>query len=223
MKILIVEDQENLGNLIKDGLENEGFTADLVSDGEQAQTRIELCSNEYSLVLLDIMLPKKNGLEVCRAIRKNGINTPILMLTAKDSHEDIINGLNAGADDYLPKPFSFNVLIARIRAILRRPTEALPPVLKIKNITLDPVKKVVLRGKTEIKLTVKEFSLLEHLMRHPNQVINRDQLVSSLWDFSNESFSNTVDVHITNLRKKLDNEKTHLIKTVHGLGYRIDS
>ena len=223
MKILIVEDQENLGNLIKDGLENEGFTADLVSDGEQAQTRIELCSNEYSLVLLDIMLPKKNGLEVCKAIRKNGINTPILMLTAKDSHEDIINGLNAGADDYLPKPFSFNVLIARIRAILRRPTETLPPVLKIKNITLDPVKKVVLRGKTEVKLTVKEFSLLEHLMRHPNQVINRDQLVSSLWDFSNESFSNTVDVHITNLRKKLDNEKTHLIKTVHGLGYRIDS
>ena len=223
MKILIVEDQENLAKLIKDGLESEGFIAEYVLDGETAQTRIELIHGDYDLILMDIMLPKKNGLEICRFCRKKNITTPILMLTAKDSPEDIINGLNAGADDYLIKPFSFDVLVARIRAILRRPTSFVSPVLKIKNITLDPNKKIVLKNKTEIRLTMKEFCILEHLMRHPNQIINREQILSNVWDFSDESFSNIVDVHMTNLRKKLDNDKNGIIETIHGLGFRINS
>jgi len=223
MKILIVEDQENLAKLIKDGLESEGFTAEYVLDGETAQTRIEILHAEYDLILMDIMLPKKSGLEVCKFCRKKSITTPILMLTAKDTPEDIINGLNAGADDYLVKPFSFDILVARIRAILRRPSSFLAPILKVKSITLDPNKKIVLKNKTEIRLTMKEFSILEHLMRHPNQVINREQILSNVWDFSDESFSNIVDVHMTNLRKKLDNEKTEIIETIHGLGFRINS
>jgi len=223
MKILIVEDQENLAKLIKDGLESEGFTAEYVLDGEIAQTRIEILHAEYDLILMDIMLPKKSGLEVCKFCRKKNITTPILMLTAKDTPEDIINGLNAGADDYLVKPFSFDILVARIRAILRRPSLFLAPILKVKSITLDPNKKIVLKNKTEIRLTMKEFSILEHLMRHPNQVINREQILSNVWDFSDESFSNIVDVHMTNLRKKLDNEKTEIIETIHGLGFRINS
>jgi len=223
MKILIVEDQENLAKLIKDGLESEGFSAEYVLDGETAQTRIEISHNEYDLILMDIMIPKKNGIEVCLACRKKNITTPIIMLTAKDSPDDIINGLNAGADDYLVKPFSFDILAARIRAILRRPTNLISPVLKVKNIVLDPNNKKVVKGKTEIKLTMKEFSILEHLMRHQNQVINREQIISNIWDFSDDSFSNIVDVHMTNLRKKLENEKNEIIETVHGVGFRINS
>ena len=221
MKILIVEDQENLARLIQDGLEAEGFVAEYVLDGDFAQARINCDHDNYDLILLDIMLPKKSGLEVCRFCREKNITTPILMLTAKDSPEDIVNGLSAGADDYLVKPFSFEVLIARIRAILRRPAASLPTILKIKNITLDPHHKLVFKNKLEISLTKKEFCILEYLMRHPNQVIHRDQIISNIWDLSNESFSNFVDVHITNLRRKIETKKEKIIETVNGLGYRI--
>ena len=221
MKILIVEDQENLACLIKSALESEGFICEYVLDGNTAQVRIDCNRDDYDLILMDIMLPHKNGVEICRFCREKDITTPILMLTAKDSPEDIVNGLNAGADDYLVKPFAFEVLIARIRAILRRPSTSLPLILKVKNITLDSRNKMVFKNYNEVKLTLKEFSILEYLMRHPNQVVKREQLVSNLWDFSNESFSNFVNVHITNLRRKLDNKKDHLIETVNGLGYRL--
>jgi len=190
-------------------------------DGEAGQNRIELHHQDYDLVILDIMLPKKSGIEVCAQVRRDKINIPILILTAKDTEEDIIGGLNAGADDYLVKPFSFEVLLARIHAVVRRPKTALPVEMTVKNITINPVSKRVLKDGQEIKLTLKEFSLLEYLMRHPNQAVNREQITSSLWDFAFDSFSNVVDVHVTNLRKKIGDQNSSFIETVYGIGYRL--
>ncbi|NTW22571.1 response regulator transcription factor [Candidatus Falkowbacteria bacterium] len=222
MRILLIEDQASIGKLVKDGLENEGFAVDWLEDGESAQLRIELNHEDYDLVLLDLMLPKRDGLTVCKNIREQNIHTPILMLTAKDSQEDIITGLNYGADDYLVKPFSFEVLLARIRAILRRPTAVLPTEMRAKDVKLDAGAKKAFRNGQEVKLTLKEFSLLEYMMRHPNQVLTRDQILSNVWDFAFDSFSNVVDVHITNLRKKI-NDHGQLVETVHGVGYRLNA
>ncbi len=222
MKILIVEDQENLAKLIKKGLESEGFTADYVLDGESAQRRIEMNSKDYDLVILDVMLPKKTGTEICNDVRTKKIMIPIIMLTARDQNNDVINGLNVGADDYLVKPFEFEVLLARIKALLRRPKVVLSPTLTVRDIALNPVTKQVFRKKQEIKLTLKEFALLEYLIRHPNQVLNREQILSNLWDFAFDSFSNVVDVHVTNLRKKLKDKDGSLIKTIYGIGYKLE-
>jgi DNA-binding response OmpR family regulator len=223
MRILIVEDQENLAKLVKEGLQTEGFSVDYVLDGETALTRIELSHDDYDIILLDIGLPKKNGLEICQAVREKKISTPILMLTAKDGVEDIINGLNVGADDYLVKPFSFDILLARIRALLRRPKEALPMKLQAKDIILDISAKMAYKNDHEIKLTLKEFNLLEYMMRNPNRVLNREQILSNVWDFSFDSFSNVVDVHITNLRKKIEDREGRILETVHGVGYKLNS
>lgn len=223
MKILIIEDQENLAKLIKDGLESEGFAADYVLDGEAGQLRIELNSDDYDLIILDLMLPKKGGIDICRDVRAKKIMTPILILTAKDETDDIIAGLNAGADDYMVKPFAFQILLARIRAILRRPETALPVQLKIGRITLDSTSKRVFNDGKEINLTLKEYSLLECLMRHPNQVLNREQILANVWDFSFDSFSNVVDVHITNLRKKLGDKNGKVLETIRGVGYRLNN
>ena len=223
MRVLIVEDQENLAKLIKSGLEAEGFAADYVLDGETAQLRIDLNHDDYDLIILDIMLPKKSGTEICKSARDKKITTPILMLTAKDGVDDIITGLNVGADDYLIKPFSFHVLLARIRAILRRPKTSLPIELKIKNLTLNTTTKKVFKNNKELKLTLKEYGLLEYLMRHPNQVLNREQILSNIWDFAFDSFSNVVDVHITNLRKKLGDKNGKIVETIRGIGYRINN
>jgi len=223
MKILIVEDQENLAKLIKKGLETEGFNADYILDGESAQKRIEMYYKDYDLVILDVMLPKKTGTELCKEIRNQKIMIPIIMLTARDQNDDIINGLNVGADDYLVKPFEFEVLLARIKALLRRPKIALPTVLSVKDIVLNSTTKQVFRKKLEIQLTLKEFSLLEYFMRHPNQVLNREQILSNLWDFAFDSFSNVVDVHVTNLRKKIGDKDGSLIKTIYGVGYKFDT
>lgn len=222
MRVLIVEDQENLAKLIKTGLEAEGFAADCVHDGIAGQTRLELYHDDYDLVILDIMLPEKDGVSVCEAVRTKRITTPILMLTAKDGEADIIKGLNAGADDYLIKPFSFRILLARIQALLRRPQPILPNILKTREITLNPLTKKVFVGEREAVLTLKEFSLLEYLMRHPNQVMNREQIISNLWDFAYDSFSNIVDVHVTNLRKKLGDKHGRMLQTVYGVGYKIN-
>lgn len=222
MHILVVEDQKNIADLIKDGLEAEGFAVDCVHDGETAQKKIELNHNDYDLILMDLMLPKMSGMEVCKNIRQKKISTPLIMLTAKDGAEDIINGLNIGADDYLIKPFSFDVLVARIRAILRRPKLMIPEELKIKGIQLSSTTKKVFKYNKEVKLTLKEFTLLEYLMRHPNQVVNREQILSNVWDFSFDSFSNVVDVHVTNLRKKLE-DRGEILETVRGSGYRFNS
>jgi DNA-binding response OmpR family regulator len=222
MRVLIIEDQENLANLIKDGLEAEGFAVDYVLDGEAGQQRIEMNSDDYDLVILDLMLPKKDGMQICKEVREKKITTPILMLTAKDGIEDIISGLNVGADDYLVKPFTFEVLLARIRAILRRPKTSLPIELRVQDIILNPSTKKVIRNNKEVRLTLKEFSLLEYLMRHPNQVMNREQIISNIWDFAFDSFSNVVDVHITNLRKKIGDKKGRILETVRGAGYKIN-
>lgn len=222
MKILIVEDQENIANLVKEGLESEGFAADCVFNGETALKRILLNHSDYDLILLDIMLPLKDGIEVCKEIRAKKIMTPVLMLTAKDSKDDIVRGLNAGADDYLVKPFEFSELLARIRAILRRPKQSLPVELKVRDIVLNSTTKKVFKNKKEIFLTLKELSLLEYLMRHPGQVMNREQIISNVWDFTFDSFSNVVDVHITNLRKKIGDKTGKILETVRGVGYRIN-
>lgn len=223
MKILIIEDQENIAKLIKSGLESEGFVADYILDAEAGQTRIELFQKDYDLVLLDLTMPKLSGLEVCKNIRDLKITIPIIMLTGKDGNDDIANGLNVGADDYLVKPFSNEVLIARIRAVMRRPAKALPPILEAKNLTLDTVAKKIHKDNKEIKLTAKEFALLEYFVRNPNRVLNREQILSNVWDHSFDSFSNVVDVHITNIRKKINDHDGRLLETVHGMGYRMNA
>lgn len=223
MRILIVEDQENIVKLVRDGLEAEGYTVDYVLDGEAGQTRIEMNHEDYDLIILDIMLPKKTGIEVCKAVREKKISTPILMLTARDGVNDIVSGLNVGADDYLIKPFSFEILTARIKALLRRPKAVLPVEIRVNDLTLNTTEKRVYRNDKEIQLTLKEFSMLEYLMRHPNQVMNREQITSNLWDFAFDSFSNVVDVHVTNLRKKIGDKNGRILETVRGVGYRLNS
>lgn len=223
MKILIVEDEERLAKLIKKALEKEGFAADYVMDGEAAETRIEICQKDYDLVILDLMLPKRDGLEVCRNIRAKKINIPILVLTAKFDINDKVNTLNAGADDYLVKPFSLEELVSRIRALLRRPPQTISTILKVQDLTLDNSTRKVMRGNKEIKLTVKEFAILEYLMRNPNQVISRSQILDHLWGSDFDSFSNVIDVHVKNLRKKVSSGKHKMIDTIRGVGYRISS
>lgn len=222
MRILIIEDQQSIINFIRDGLEAEGFAIDAVTDGEAGQSRIEFYHDDYDLIVLDVMLPKRNGLEICKNIRDKKITTPILLLTAKDSVEDISAGLNAGADDYLPKPFSFEVLVARIRAILRRPKTSLPVELRINNLVLNTTNKEAFKDGKKISLTLKEFSLLEYLMRHPNQVMTREQIIANLWDSAFDSFSNVVDVHINYLRKKIGDDNGKILETVRGVGYKIN-
>ncbi len=219
MRILIIEDQENLAKLMKSGLASEGMSADYVLDGEEGFKRICVNHKDYDLVILDWMLPKKNGDEICREVRDKKIEVPILMLTARDSSKDITDGLNAGADDYLSKPFAFDVLLARIRALLRRPKALLPPEFKVGNIILNPATKKVSRNGKEIKLTLKEFGLLEYLMRNKNVAVTREQILSNVWDFAFDSFANVVDVHVTNLRKKLGDKEARIIETVRGVGY----
>ncbi len=220
MRVLIIEDQENLAKLTKDGLEAEGFAADYVLDGKAGQSRLELLYENYDVVLLDVMLPHKDGIQICREARAQNITIPIIMLTARDGKNEIIEGLNAGADDYVVKPFSFEVLLARIRAVLRRPPAVIPAELKLGDIRLNATTRQAYRDGQEINLTLKEFSLLEYLMRHAGQVVNREQIIASLWDFAFDSFSNVVDVHMNNLRKKLGDQDGKILETVRGIGYR---
>ena len=222
MRILIVEDEEKLAKSIKTGLEKEGYAADYVLDGEAAETRIELHHSDYDLVLLDLMLPKRDGFTVCQNIRKLKLSIPVLVLTAKVDVNDKITALNFGADDYLVKPFAFDELLARIRALLRRPTETLPTELKVKNLSLNVTTRQVFRNGKELELTLKEFNLLEYLMRHPNQVLTREQILAHLWDFDYNSFSNVIDVHIKNLRKKINGSgHEKLLETIYGVGYKL--
>lgn len=221
MRILIVEDEERLAKSLKMGLEKEGYAADYVTDGEAAERRISLCHKDYDLVILDWMLPKKDGVEVCKAARAQGIKTPILMLTARFDTTDKVSALDMGADDYLVKPFSLEELIARIRALLRRPPQSLPTILRVQDIELDTSTRRVTVNTKEVKLTVKEFALLEYMMRNPNQVINRNQILDHLWGFDFDSFSNVVDVHMKNLRKKLNNRKNKVLETIRGIGYKM--
>lgn len=222
MRILIIEDEEKLAESLKKGLEKSGYAVDYVTDGETGQRRIETSHKNYDLIILDLMLPKKDGFEICQAVRKRGIVTPILVLTARDMTDDKILALDGGADDYLVKPFSFEELLARIRALLRRPPETLAQELRARDVVLKPTEREVYRGEKKIDLTLKEFELLHYLMRHPGEVLNREDIYVHLWDFEDNSFSNIIDVHVKNLRKKLqDGGNDRLVETIRGVGYRL--
>jgi len=216
MRILLIEDEKRLSDAVKKGLVENGFAVDQAFDGEEGEY---LSQNEpYDLIVLDIMLPKVDGLTICKNLRKSGIKTPILMLTARTTVEDKVAGLDAGADDYLTKPFSFLELKSRVHALIRRNNKEVTPVVKIANLELDPVKRSVKRGKDVISLTPKEFSILEFLMRHKNEVVTRTMIIEHVWDYNFENMSNVVDVFMASLRKKVGNK---LIRTVHGVGYKI--
>lgn len=221
MRILLVEDEEKLAENIRYGLSKRGFAVDCIGDGKTALTRLSLYRNEYDLVILDLMLPEKNGDEVCKEARNLGVKTPILILTARAETDDKVELLNSGADDYMVKPFSFKELLARIQALLRRPTQAKPAILTFKDLTLDPATHIAYRGKRELQLTLREFSLLELFMRNPNQVLNREDILDHLWEFDFASFSNVVDVHVKNLRKKLGKDGGRILQTVRGIGYKL--
>lgn len=224
MRILIVEDEAKLAEATKKGLELKGFTVDWLDDAEKARTRMMLYRDEYDLVLLDLMLPGVDGATICRDVRAEGVTTPIIILTARDETENKVELLNLGADDYLAKPFSFEELVARINAVLRRPEQALPSVLTIRDITLDPGKHTVTKGGKEVSLTLKEFSLLEFFMRNPNQALKREAVLDHVWSFDFPAFSNVLDVHMKNLRKKLDDYENSdpLFETIRGVGYRLN-
>ncbi len=224
MRILIVEDEEKLAEALQKGLEKKGFTTDWISDGEKARTRILLYKDEYDLVLLDLLLPNIGGEIICQDVRESGVTTPIIMLTARDEMEYKVALLNSGADDYITKPFSFEELIARIQAILRRPSESLPGQLAVRDIELDPVSHTVTQGGVEVPLTLKEFSLLELFMRHPDEAMPRETILDHVWNFDFPGFSNVLDVHIKNLRRKLDTygDSDSLFETIRGVGYRLN-
>ena len=220
MRILIVEDEQNLARIIQRGLTEEGYAVDTAFTGEDGEMLAE--SIPYDIILLDIMLPGKDGIEVCRSLRQKKIKTPILMLTAKDSIGDRVKGLDSGADDYLVKPFAFEELYARVRALLRREENLLPQKLQVGDLVMDAGTRQVMRGDRKIELTGKEFAILEFLMRHPNLVITRVMLEQHIWNLELDSTSNLVDVFIRRLRKKIDEgEKKSLIQTVKGAGYRL--
>jgi DNA-binding response OmpR family regulator len=222
MRILIIEDEEKLAKSLAQGLTRSGYAADYVLDGESGERRIELYKGDYDLIILDLMLPGKSGFEVCRSIRAQGLMTPILVLTARDATDDKVKALDSGGDDYLVKPFSFEELLARVRALLRRPHEALPGELKVKDIVLKPAEREVYRGGKKIDLTLKEFELLQYLMRNPGKVLNREDIYVHLWDFAANSMSNIIDVHVKNLRKKLGDEgHEKILETIRGVGYRL--
>ncbi len=224
MRILIVEDEAKLAEALKKGLEMKGFTVDWLDDSEKARTRIMLYRDEYDLILLDLMLPGVDGATICRDVRAEGVTTPIIILTARDETKNKIDLLNLGADDYIAKPFSFDEVVARMNAVLRRPTESLPTTLKVRDIELDPGKHTVMKGGKEIALTLKEFSLLEFFMRHPNEAVKREQVLDHVWSFDFPAFSNVLDVHMKNLRKKLDDSDSSdpLFETIRGIGYRLN-
>ena len=222
MKILVVEDNQKLAANIKEGLEQEGFAVECIYDGLVAEKRILINRRDYDVVVLDIMLPGKDGVTICRSWREQGVTIPVLMLTARDATDDKVNGLNSGADDYLAKPFAFEELLARVRALLRRPSVTEKTVLQVGDITLDTASRKVERDSKEIVLTLKEYMVLEYLLRNPNKVITRDALYDHAWDYADTSFSNTVNVHIKNLRQKLHDNGTH-IQTIRGVGYKMEA
>ncbi len=222
MKILVVEDEPKLADAIKHGLTYKGYAVDTITDGAKALTRIRLHHKDYDIVILDLMLPNMDGYEICKAVRELGITLPILVLTARNETETKVKLLLSGADDYMIKPFSFEELSARLHALLRRPQGSVKETLVVQDIVLNPVERVVRRKDKDIPLTLKEFGLLEYFMRHPSEVVNREDLLSHLWDFNYTSFSNVVDVHVKNLRRKLgDEDDQGLLETVRGIGYRL--
>ena len=219
MRVLIVEDQPNVSNYVKRALEEQGYAVDLARTGREALEWAEVV--EYELIVLDIMLPEMDGISVCRRLRSQGHPAAILMLTARDTVDDRVIGLDAGADDYLVKPFILKELLARLRALSRRST-AKTSTLKVANLSLDTRTRAVMRSSTLIRLTAKEYAILECLMREPGRVLTRTEIAESVWNYDVDNQSNVVDVYIRNLRRKIDDPfDMKLIHTVRGAGYRL--
>lgn len=221
MRILLVEDDVAIARSLKEGLEDEAYAVDVVHDGDDGYRTAT--ADDYDVIILDVMLPEMNGYGVCRALRKDGNQTPILMLTARDAERDIVEGLDVGADDYLAKPFSFEVLLARLRALLRRPNEKLEEILRVGDLMLDPSLKKVMRAAQEISLTAKEYAVLEYLMRNAGKVLSKEQIISHVWDFDADVLPNNVELFIMFLRRKIDKPfGSKLIHTVPGFGYKLE-
>jgi DNA-binding response OmpR family regulator len=219
MRILVIEDEHKIANAIKQGLVQENYSVDVEYDSDSG---LGAALNEsYDVMVIDRMLPGSiEGLDICREVRKAKIHTPILLLTAKDQIRDRVEGLNAGADDYLIKPFSFEEMLARIRALMRRPPDASGPVLSIEDLTLDPMKFQVKRNSKTIALSAKEFALLEYMMRNSGRVLSKESIISHVWDFDADVLPNTVEVYIGYLRNKIDKPfNKQLLHTQRGFGY----
>lgn len=221
MRILLIDDSEDIRHSLKMSLEAESFIVDTSSDGYHGSYTAR--TNEFDLIILDISMPKKNGWEVCTEIRNAHNHTPILVLSVLSDVQAKIKMLNCGADDYLTKPFSFRELLARIRALLRRPGELTEDIIQVDDLILDSMKQKVTRGATTVYLTRKEFCLLEYLMRHKGTVVSRSMIMEHVWNAESDPFSNTIEAHILNVRKKIDNvKKKRLIHTVPGRGYKVE-
>lgn len=222
MRILVIEDEHKIAASIKKGLEQESFAVDVAYEGVQG---FDLASGEeFDVIVLDRMLPGMDGIEICRKLRKEKNHTPILMLTAKAEIEDRVEGLNCGADDYLVKPFAFEELLARIRAVSRRPQNSLGEKLVLEDLSLDTLNHEVLRGKKQIRLSSKEYALLEYLLRHANKILTKDQIINHVWDYDADILPNNLEVYIGYLRNKIDRpfgDRPPLIQTVRGFGYKL--
>jgi heavy metal response regulator len=218
MRLLVVEDEKKVASFIKKGLEEEGYAVDLALDGEEG-LRMAL-DRLHDLIILDISLPQMDGLQVLKKLRQQKVNTPVLLLTVRATIEDKVLGLDSGADDYLTKPFDFQELVARVRALLRRRAEAEPALLQVADLTLDPAQRIVSRGGEKIDLTSKEIALLEYFMRNPGRVLTRTMMIEHVWNYDFDTMTNIIDVYVNYLRKKIDSgRKPKLIHTVRGVGY----
>ena len=221
MRILVVEDEHLIAQGVKDGLEQESYAVDVAYDGEEGYNAA--ANDDYDLIILDVMMPIMDGYAVVKKLRQEGNHTPVLMLTSKDQNKDVVNGLDSGADDYLPKPFAFEVLLARIRALLRRPQDTVQNVLKVKDLTMDTSKHEVKRAGKLIKLSSKEYAILEYMMRNEGKVLSKNSIITHVWDFDADVLPNNVEVFMTYLRNKIDKpfKGDNLIQSVRGFGYKV--
>jgi two-component system OmpR family response regulator len=220
VRLLVVEDEEKMAALLQRGLQEEGHAVDVTGRGEDALWMAR--SAPYDAIVLDVMLPGGDGFSVCRELRRHDVWSPVLLLTARDAVDDRVTGLDAGADDYLVKPFAFSELLARLRALHRRKPQERPAVLAVGDLRLDPALRRAWRGETEVSLSAKEFSLLEEFMRRPGEILSRDRLLDAAWDMAYERRSNLVDVYVRYLREKIDRPfGRHALETVRGSGYRL--
>ncbi len=218
MRLLVVEDEHKLSSFVQQGLTEEGYAVDVAADGELGLNMA--LDRVHDLIILDISLPKKDGVSVLREIRQARLTTPVLLLTVRANIEDKVLGLDAGADDYLTKPFAFQELVARVRALLRRQAEIAPPVLQVADVTLDPARRAVERNGEIIELTPREFSLLDYFMRNTDRVLTRTMIAEHVWDYNFDTSTNVIDVYVNYLRKKIDSDRTpKLLQTVRGAGY----
>lgn len=220
MRLLVVEDEKKVASFIRKGLEEEGYAVDVALDGEVG---LQMATDRvHDLIILDIQLPRLSGMELLRSLRAKRIATPVLLLTVRAAIEDKVLGLDAGADDYLTKPFSFRELVARVRALLRRRAESSQTELRVADLTLDPVRHTVSRGSEKIELTAKEFALLDYFMRNPGRVLTRTMIAEHVWDYDFDSMTNVIDVYVNYLRRKIDSDREpKLIHTVRGVGYML--